>query len=1400
MSEQKSPHIEISNEIENPITWETTNSFLNLGIAALMVGAIASLIAVRVVTPDQTLRMIGPGLLFLIGATAWYFLSRNKELAAVNVLGYGTWIVAAVVMIFTGGVHAPIAIIFPAIILMVGWLIGVRLAQILAGLTAALIIWVVLAKSEEWLIGYHFSPPALHGVIQITVALLSAIVVTSTVRAYKNRLIELNKLGNELNVRTLGLQANEERLRLALGATNQGWFDVDLRTGNVIVSPEYPRMIGYSPEDFKSDLPTWLANVHPEDRDAITSAFQTCVENGGPETMEYRRQTKTGDWKWIRSIGKIIERNDEGKPTRMIGIHTDINEQKQAEVALRDSELRYRHLADNSPLAIQQLLPDGTTIRVNAAWERLWQTPFPALKDYNVFKDQQLDEMGFLPTLKRAFTGESVEFPEHRYDKARVNEVPNSGGQIWLRAFAYPVHGENGQVQEVVLVQENITERKIAEEELSQTMSLLQATVESTNDAILVVDLNGRWRLHNQKFVDLWQIPKDIIDNGQDAAALVYVADQLEEGYIFLDKVHELYNKPESSSFDRFRFNDGKIVERFSTPYRIDGIVAGRVWSFRDATERIRAEAALQASEERWKFALEGAGDGVWDWNPKTDEALFSKRWKEMIGYAEHEFPNAGTSWREHIHPDDRDRVLSVVNEYFCGNRPFYIVEFQMRCKDGSLKWILARGKLVKRDVDGKPLRMIGTHTDITQIKQVEQDLRKLSIAVEQSPASVVITDLEANIQYVNPRFTETTGYSAEEAIGQNPRILQSKLTPKETHLEMWKNLTSGLPWHGELINKRKNGEDYYEDSHIAPVKNQNGIVTHYVAVKIDVTENKLTQNQLKQVQDEQEAILDSRIVGIVKLEDRKFVWVNDAFAEMFGYTKEEMLGMSTLIMYPTEKAYVEFAEASYPVMRRGEIFRTEIQYLRKDRTIRWYDISGGFLSPENKTSIWAFVDISERMQFENDLLTESKKNLALLRNASDGIHILDLDGKLIEYSDSFCTMLGYTREEMIGIDVSRWDCHFSTNDLPIIIRQQFDQGTRSQFETLHRCKDGTFIDVEISGYPLEINGKPVMFYSSRDITEQKEFVERLRESEKRFRVMADSTPVLIWISGTDKLCNWFNKVWLDFTGRTMEQEMGNGWVEGVHPNDFERCLNTYVTAFDARHEFTMEFRLCNAKGEYRWLLDSGVPRFDDEGNFFGYIGSCIDITDRHQMEAKIQHLAFHDQLTKLPNRRLFNDRLRQAISASKRNGSHLALMLVDLDNFKPLNDSYGHAAGDLLLIDVAKRLKSCIREADTVARFGGDEFVVLLSELTEDKVESSKQAEIVAKKILKELSIPYSLQMQNENIDKEITIEHRCTASIGVAVIVGSEASSKEVLMLADKAMYKAKTSGRNNVQYHET
>lgn len=213
------------------------------------------------------------------------------------------------------------------------------------------------------------------------------------------------------------------------------------------------------------------------------------------------------------------------------------------------------------------------------------------------------------------------------------------------------------------------------------------------------------------------------------------------------------------------------------------------------------------------------------------------------------------------------------------------------------------------------------------------------------------------------------------------------------------------------------------------------------------------------------------------------------------------------------------------------------------------------------------------------------------------------------------------------------------------------------------------------------------------------------------------------------------------------------------------------------------------------------TPLVNEFGEITHFIAVKQDITDRKKIEERIRQFAFYDELTKLPNRRLLNDRLGQAVITSKRTHRFGALMFLDLDNFKPLNDIYGHAAGDALLIEAATRLKNCVREVDTPARFGGDEFVVMLNDLGLDYKEAFDKATIVGNKILQSLSSPYLIQLEGGG--KE-TVEHHCTASIGVAMFVNGiqsvfNGSHADILRWADIAMYKAKEGGKNQVIFFD-
>ena len=230
------------------------------------------------------------------------------------------------------------------------------------------------------------------------------------------------------------------------------------------------------------------------------------------------------------------------------------------------------------------------------------------------------------------------------------------------------------------------------------------------------------------------------------------------------------------------------------------------------------------------------------------------------------------------------------------------------------------------------------------------------------------------------------------------------------------------------------------------------------------------------------------------------------------------------------------------------------------------------------------------------------------------------------------------------------------------------------------------------------------------------------------YLTLLEEFPALIWRSTTSGVCDWFNKTWLEFTGRTMEQEYGSGWAEGVHPEDLDRCVEIWLANLESRTPFVMDYRLARSDGEYRWIRDYGRPFNGPDGEFAGFIGACYDITDMREQAAELDFLATHDALTGVPNRRAFEAEVARAIAFAGR-GNVSSVLFADIDRFKVCNDLRGHEFGDMILTKVAKAIKATLREVDFVARIGGDEFAVLLWGQRVDETDevSARLAEAVA-------------------------------------------------------------------------
>ena len=255
--------------------------------------------------------------------------------------------------------------------------------------------------------------------------------------------------------------------------------------------------------------------------------------------------------------------------------------------------------------------------------------------------------------------------------------------------------------------------------------------------------------------------------------------------------------------------------------------------------QRANARAELEQSEFRWRYAVEGAGEGVWDWNNDTGEVFYSARWKQMLGYAEHEFGNRIEDWENILHPDDKAAVLAANADYIAGRTPAYSNEYRLRCKDDGWKWIFSQGQAVSRDARGKPLRMMGTHVDITERKRAEDDMRLALLVYENSSEGMLVTDADNTILTINQAFTELTGYTAQEVVGKKPNILKSGHHDRAFYEAMWQSILTTGRWQGEIRNRRRNGEVYAEWIGINTIFEEKGEVYRRVALFSDLAQKK---------------------------------------------------------------------------------------------------------------------------------------------------------------------------------------------------------------------------------------------------------------------------------------------------------------------------------------------------------------------------------------------------------------------------------------------------------------------------------------------------------------------------------------------------------------------------------
>ena len=744
-------------------------------------------------------------------------------------------------------------------------------------------------------------------------------------------------------------------------------------------------------------------------------------------------------------------------------------------------------------------------------------------------------------------------------------------------------------------------------------------------------------------------------------------------------------------------------------------------------------------------------------------------------------------------------------------------LDVRSRRKNGEIFWMRLTASLM--EIGGVQC-WITFARDITEAKVAEERLTEAANALRKSEAhyrTVFQTSVDgiavsqmSDGKYVdaNEAFLHLMGYERDEIIGRTSLELNLWVDPG-VRQKMIAALSEHSSFRGMQTRYiRKNGEIIWILVSATVIEIEG--VPCILSVIQDISATKAAEQRLVEAANALQAsekryrtvfLMNSDAVDICHLEDGRFIDVNDAFVACTGFERDEVIGRTAVELgiwvNPGDR------DQLLEIIRRdGSCRNLEVQYHTKDGTLRWGLLSVSAVELDGVPCILSVTrDITEAKAAEQQLaqaqealrLSEERYRIAF-QSSQDCVNINRLDdGTFVEVNQAFLRLTGYQRHEVIGRSSLELDIWVDPADRLKLVQALRQNGSCRNLEARFKNKKGELTWGMMSASVMELDGVPCILSVTRDITEAKAAEERLaaatealRASEERYRATFQLSIDAININRlSDGVFVDVNEAFLHFVGFEREEVIGqtsqelNFWVD---PGVRQQMVETLRRGASCRD---LEARFRRKNGEIVWgqasesiLVIDGVPCI---------LSVTRNISAAKAAEEQIRDLAFYDPLTHLPNRRLLMERLRQSLAASSRTNRKRALLFVDLDNFKTLNDTLGHQTGDLLLQEVAVRLAACIRETDTVARLGGDEFVVMLQDLSDVPEEAAAQAESVGEKILAAVDQPFWLSGR----------ECLSTCSIGITVFGDKRESTDEVLQQADIAMYQAKAAGRNTMRF---